>query len=700
MSGMAACIKKRREQAAGIGSCGKAVKFLNQDYEAIRQHCLETGSLFCDESFPACTASLGYNELGPNSFKTRDVEWRRPKDLCSNPEFIVGGASRTDICQGALGDCWLLAAIASLTLNNEVLSRVVPCEQDFGSDYAGIFHFRFWQYGEWVDVVIDDRLPTKDDQLMFVHSASGNEFWSALLEKAYSKLNGSYEALSGGSTTEGFEDFTGGISEWYELEKAPGNLFKIIQKALRCGSLLGCSINITSSAETEAITSQKLVKGHAYSITGAEQVNYQGDEEKLIRIRNPWGQVEWSGSWCDNAPEWNSISDEEKERLCNQSDDGEFWMSFSDFLSNFSRVEICNLTPDTLASDEVHKWSVMTFNGSWRSGSTAGGCRNYIKTFWTNPQFKIQLDEADDDPDDDDEKCSFLVGVIQKNRRRCRKMGEDMRTIGFAVYEVPDEYKDKSNIQLRRDFFVTHASSARSETFINLREVMNRLALEPGQYFIVPSTFQPNENADFAIRVFTEKQANVQVIDIEVDAKLEDEQVDEEDISSSFENLFDYLAGEDAEISAFELQRILNKIVSNRDDIKTDGFSLETCRNVIGLMDKDGSGKIGLVEFKLFWNKLQKMLKIFKKMDADHSGTMSSHEMRMALEEAGFTLNNMLIQILVARYADTSLLIDFDNFVGCLIRLETFFRIFKQLDQDDEGLVELDVFQWLILAQG
>ncbi|MEE6509416.1 hypothetical protein FKM82_025996 [Ascaphus truei] len=588
-----------------------------------------------------------------------------------------------------LGDCWLLAAIASLTLNEQVLSRVVPKNQSFQENYSGIFHFQFWQFGEWVDVVIDDRLPTKNGELVFVHSAEGSEFWSALLEKAYAKLNGSYEALSGGATTEGFEDFTGGIAEWYELKKAPPNLFKIIQKALATGSLLGCSIDITSAAETEAITFQKLVKGHAYSVTAAEEVSYRGSQEKLIRIRNPWGEVEWTGAWSDNSGEWNSVDPDVRERLIKRCDDGEFWMSFTDFLRHYSRLEICNLSPDTLTSDKYKKWSLVKVDGTWRRGSTAGGCRNFPNTFWTNPQFLIKLEEADDDPDDNEDGCTFLVGLIQKNRRKQRKMGEDMHTIGFAIYQVPKQMSGQTNVHLSKEFFLRNKATEKSDTFINLREVLNRFRLPPGEYVIVPSTFEPNLIGDFCVRVFSEKNAESQVVDDEIEANIEEPDLSEDQIDPGFMRLFQKLAGADKEISAFELFGILKKVISSREDIKSDGFSIETCKTIVDLLDSDGSGKLGLKEFNILWSKLQKYQRIYRNIDVDRSGTMNAYEMRKALEQAGFKLNCQLHVLLVARYADEELSIDFDNFVRCLLRLEIMFKLFRQLDTEKTGVVPL-----------
>lgn len=52
-------------------------------------------------------------------------------------------------------------------------------------------------------------------------------------------------------------------------------------------------------------------------------------------------------------------------------------MSYSDFIGQFSTLEICNLTPDTLESDGVGRWNQYQYEGMWRVGSTAGGCLNY-----------------------------------------------------------------------------------------------------------------------------------------------------------------------------------------------------------------------------------------------------------------------------------------------------------------------------------
>uniref|UniRef100_A0A2K6F391 Calpain-1 catalytic subunit n=1 Tax=Propithecus coquereli TaxID=379532 RepID=A0A2K6F391_PROCO len=695
-TGVSAQVQKQRAKELGLGRHENAIKYLGQDYEQLRAQCLQSGTLFRDEAFPPVAHSLGFKDLGPNSSKTYGIKWKRPTELLSNPQFIVDGATRTDICQGALGDCWLLAAIASLTLNDTLLHRVVPHGQSFQNGYAGIFHFQLWQFGEWVDVVVDDLLPIKDGKLVFVHSAEGNEFWSALLEKAYAKVNGSYEALSGGSTSEGFEDFTGGVTEWYELRKAPSDLYQIILKALERGSLLGCSIDISSVLDMEAVTFKKLVKGHAYSVTGAKQVNYRGQMVNLIRMRNPWGEVEWTGAWSDSSSEWNNVDPYERDQLRVKMEDGEFWMSFRDFMREFTRLEICNLTPDALKSRSIRNWNTTLYEGTWRRGSTAGGCRNYPATFWVNPQFKIRLEEVDDPDDygDRESGCSFVLALMQKHRRRERRFGRDMETIGFAVYEVSPRLVGQPAVHLKRDFFLANSSRARSEQFINLREVSTRFRLPPGEYVVVPSTFEPNKEGDFVLRFFSEKSAGTQELDDQIQANLPDEQVlSEEEIDENFKALFRQLAGADMEISVKELQTILNRIISKHKDLRTKGFSLESCRSMVNLMDRDGNGKLGLVEFNILWNRIRNYLSVFRKFDLDKSGSMSAYEMRMAIESAGFKLNKKLYELIITRYSEPDLAVDFDNFVCCLIRLETMFRFFKTLDTDLDGVVTFDLFK-------
>lgn len=76
-------------------------------------------------------------------------------------------------------------------------------------------------------MVVDDRLPVFRGRLLFVHSKTSNEFWSALLEKAYAKVYGCYGKLDGGNAADALVDFTSGISKQVDLkskEAAPGKI--------------------------------------------------------------------------------------------------------------------------------------------------------------------------------------------------------------------------------------------------------------------------------------------------------------------------------------------------------------------------------------------------------------------------------------------------------------------------------------------
>lgn len=159
---------------------------------------MKEGKLFVDPQFSRLKSSY---------------KWLRPKEICKNPQFFVDGFSRFDVKQGKLGDCWLIAAMANLTLNKSLFNQVV-CEDntDFqNANYCGIFHFRFWHFGKFIDVVIDDRLATQHGKLVYSNSRESCEFWTALLEKAYAKIYGGYDAIEGGFASEAFEDFSGGV---------------------------------------------------------------------------------------------------------------------------------------------------------------------------------------------------------------------------------------------------------------------------------------------------------------------------------------------------------------------------------------------------------------------------------------------------------------------------------------------------------
>ena len=59
------------------------------------------------------------------------------------------------------------------------------------------------------------------------------------------------------------------------------------------------------------------------------------------------------------------------------------------------------------------------------------GCAD---TFWTNPQYRVSV--TDTDEDDDENLGSLIIALMQKNRRKLRKEGLDMLTVGYVIYKA------------------------------------------------------------------------------------------------------------------------------------------------------------------------------------------------------------------------------------------------------------------------
>ncbi|TNN13428.1 Calpain-B isoform 3 [Schistosoma japonicum] len=660
---------------------GGDISSADLSYDQLKEQLLRSGKLFEDPEFPPNDRSLYFSQKPP-----KQIQWLRPHEICSNPEFITGGASRFDVRQGELGDCWLLAAIACLSMDKKLFEQVVAIDQSFTKEYCGLFRFHFWNYGEWKEVVVDDRLPTYQRSLVYIHSTEKNEFWSALLEKAYAKLCGSYEALKGGTTSEALEDFTGGIFEMFDLKnETPPNLLQVMLKSQELSSLMACSIQADPNT-FEARLPNGLIMGHAYSVTSVKLLDISVPNKTgkipLVRVRNPWGdESEWKGAWSDKSKEWSLISPEQRQQLgLTFDDDGEFWMSYQDFVSNFEKLEICHLGPQSMGEMQGNRvWEMCIEEGCWKRRVSAGGCRNFLDTFWINPQYVVSVEDPDEN--DEENKGTLIVGLMQKNRRKMRQEGADLLTIGYAVYKLPEQHQGTLDMK----FFKYNASVARSPAFINLREVCGRHRLDPGHYAVIPSTFQPNEEAEFMLRIFSEKKRSTHELDDEIGETqpatvvkpLTDVQVE------ALQKAFNKVAGDDGEIDADELRDILNCAFTR--DFTFDGFSLESCRSMIAMMDFDRSGMLSFPEFRKLWDLLRVWKSAFKQFDVDKSGSMNSIELRNALKHVGFSINNSVFSTLVMRFSRRDGSVPFDSYVICCARLQTLFEVFKATPKNDEA---------------
>ncbi|XP_005105754.2 calpain-A [Aplysia californica] len=662
-----------------------------REFDAVRTDHLKRRQLYEDPTFLPVDSSLFFST--PPAFP---VQWLRPNEITwYGPKPVFSdGINRFDVCQGELADCWFVAAMACLCSRPEyrpLFERVVDPNQSFQDDwYAGVFRFNFWRFGQWEQVLIDDLLPTRGGHLVYSYSPHRNEFWPALMEKAYAKVNGSFEGLSLGFLLDSLTDLTGGLAEFYRLHGPdadfPKNIHKIIHRALERQSIIGCNI-LNSGRGVEALRPNGLLEAHAYTIGDIREIEYgQNRENKviLIKVRNPLGDsMEWNGRWNERSDEWQQISPELRKDLVISKPDGEFWMEFGDFQEQFDDVIICNLTPDSPV-DFKKKWFSVDHHGRWTKYFNAGGSSSSPK-HWSNPQYLLKLEDTDED---DDNMCSVVIQLMQKDRRKIKR--QDIRArflnIGFYVYKIPEGLSPP----LKKEFFQHNKSVASAGD--HSRQVTKRLTLSPGKYVVVPCTFNAEEEGDFYLRFFFEKGQVSEYLDQKTGAPniLEPTPSPEwKEKEQTFRDFFYKVSGEDLEVNAFELREAIN------EELKKENINISTdaCKSFITLMAADGYNKLSFNAFQTLWDYLSTWKAHFFQFDVDRSGSLDSRELGKVTDAAGYRLSNETLGRLVFRYADENGKISLNNCFAAMAHLMNTHNVFR--DTQNYGRSILGLEQWL-----
>lgn len=475
---------------------------------------------------------------------------------------------------------------------------------------------------------------------------------------------------------------TGGLGELIDItNKAtiPSNLYDLLWNSSQMNSMIGGSIHLPerSAGRPEVRRSNGLYMGHAYSVTALSVVPWKGRNVRLLRLRNPWGRKEWTGPWSDVSDEIRNLPMELKKKLnIVIEEDGEFWISYDDFLANFDEVQLCHLQPDTVAlelANKFHKrnWSVTVYHDAWIKGVTAGGCGNrpYQRQYWSNPQFQVQLKDVDER--DNKNTCTMIVTLMEKEKDNRSNIA-----IGFDIYQVRNPQSRPLNGDQYDQSQLVHRE--RSGKYQYYRELVHRYELPPGVYIIIPSTFHPNEEAEFLLRLFTEKEIDSTVIDdvgSPVAANTARDRISE---------MFSRYAGEDGKMDYKELQKFLTE--ATRDDLKEPiTFNLEACRSLVTMLDNNSSGYLDEDEAKKVLREVKTYVTVFRKFDKDKSNAIDTLELGTMLNKLGFPVSRLVLTSIVRRYGGRQRTISLEDFVIVICKLITMFNVFKDQHEKTGG---------------
>lgn len=321
-------------QETGDADFDEAARACHAEVCEIIARCSESGEKYEDPDFVRTTDGGDDTANAGLSGSGSGAEWRRLGEMTDEPKIFEDGSDPDDVVQGRLGSCYLLGALAGLSVVPGLVERLFSSACSFEHGVFGVMIFDA-ETRKWTYVVIDDLVPVDwNGDPIYARSVDEDEHWVSLLEKAYAKygrrgVTGVYANIAGGRPERAMVDYSGGFGSVL-FDGHPSFSFEAIDK------LCDTRRHVLAAASDE--THNGIVAGHAYTVLEGYELE---DGTELLKLRNPWGSGEWEGPYSDGSPE---MTDELAAFLgYTEKDDGTFFMEYEDFVATFSDVSVLEL---------------------------------------------------------------------------------------------------------------------------------------------------------------------------------------------------------------------------------------------------------------------------------------------------------------------------------------------------------------------
>ena len=208
---------------------------------------------------------------------------------------FTGPVKISDINQGYLGDCYLIAALTALAHSNPEAIQSAIREGDEPGSYIVTLRKRLKVGGRTgpKSVKVDDWFPIKDEHMLYAQGGSKDEprskvdqfknqkrpMWPAIIEKAVATMAGGYHKVEGGLEEAVFEAFTGKPSESCMMGKFGSYQNQSAIKFLKQGIRSGRPVAVATRQSKDGYSTPNLHSNHVYVAVA--------DSQNKVVLRNP-----------------------------------------------------------------------------------------------------------------------------------------------------------------------------------------------------------------------------------------------------------------------------------------------------------------------------------------------------------------------------------------------------------------------------